>query len=145
MNFNLTGYELALIAGGFTIIGALLDNLINHRLTDARNKKERLTTQYIAFKDSFIPTIQIINKTPKKEEDFIIFPTHFATQEAAMYAYRSNLEGDALSSFDEKWAEYQEHHKACSDYQSCVYHVCQNGHEIISVINELLHIAVRKA
>lgn len=141
---SFTPYEMLLFAGGFTIVGALIGNWTSHLLADIRNKKERIVTQYTAFKDSFIPTIQIINKTPKKEEDFIAFTTYFTAQEAAMLAFRNNLKGGTLSSFDEKWEEYQEHYKTCSDYASCVYHVCQNGHEIISVVNELLFIAGKK-
>ena len=57
MNFNLTAYELALIAGGFAIVGALLGNWISHLFTDIRNNKERIINQYMTFKDSFIPTV----------------------------------------------------------------------------------------
>lgn len=40
MNFNLTAYELALVAGGFTIIGALLGNWISHRFSDYRDRRK---------------------------------------------------------------------------------------------------------
>ena len=40
MNFNLTGYELALIAGGFTVIGAMLGNWVSHRFSDYRDRRK---------------------------------------------------------------------------------------------------------
>ena len=40
MNFNLTAYELALIAGGFTTIGAMLGNWISHRFSDHRDRRK---------------------------------------------------------------------------------------------------------
>lgn len=40
MNFNLTAYELALIAGGFTIIGALLGNWVSHHFSDYRDRRK---------------------------------------------------------------------------------------------------------
>lgn len=145
MNFNLTAYELALVAGGFTLAGALIGIWADHLLTDIRNKKERLITQYTAFKDSFIPTVQIINKTPRTPEDFQLFPTHFENQERIMYAFRGNLKGDTLSSFDQKWKEYKEWQKSCNEsYEICVVTVGTHGHEIIALINELLYIAGRK-
>jgi len=36
----LTPYQLALIAGGFTIIGALLGNWISHRFSDYRDRRK---------------------------------------------------------------------------------------------------------
>lgn len=40
MNFNLTAYELALIAGGFTTTGAMLGNWISHRFSDHRDRRK---------------------------------------------------------------------------------------------------------
>jgi len=37
----LTNYQIALIAGGFTIIGGLLGAWINHRLAQSRDKEIR--------------------------------------------------------------------------------------------------------
>lgn len=140
-----TAYELALVAGGFTLAGALLGIWTDHLLADIRNKKERLTAQYTTFKDSFIPTVQAINKNPRIPEDFRHFPTHFENQEKIMYAFRVNLRGRQLRSFDQKWEEYKEWQKACNEsYEMCVVTVGTHGHEIISTINGLLHIAGRK-
>jgi hypothetical protein len=58
----LTPYQLALVAGGFTILGALLNNWIGHLLVVGRDKKNRLIAARLAFRDSFTPAIRIIEK-----------------------------------------------------------------------------------
>ena len=136
-----TQYELVLFAGGFAITSALLGNWVGHLLTDSRNKKERIVTQYTTFKDSFIPTVQIIKNSNQIPEDSKIFTSYFVVQEATMYPLRSNLKGAALSCFDEKWKEYQEWHKACDTYDHCVSIVAFNGHEIITLIDDMIEIA----
>lgn len=62
MNFNLTAYELALIAGGFTIIGALLGNWISHYFSGNRDKRKEfneaagiINTKLIAERNNASP------------------------------------------------------------------------------------------
>lgn len=119
----------------------MLAALLSSVITRKHKERERIITSLETFKDSFIPTVQIINKTPKIPADFENFTTHFTTQESAMYAFRSNLKGNNLISFDEKWKEYQRWHQECHTYDRCVANVCMNGHEMIALINEIIEIA----
>ena len=65
MNFNLTVYDLALVAGGFTIVGALLGNWVSHRFSDYRDRRKNSMKRPKTFSSSS-PTSIAISETLRK-------------------------------------------------------------------------------
>ncbi len=122
-------------------IPILFTALLGSVITRHHKARERRIESFDKFKDSFIPTVQIIIKTSHVPDDYIALPSYFSNQESIMLAFRSNLRGKCLGTFDEKWKQYEEWQTACKDYQTCVYKVHFEGHDIIDLINEMIEIA----
>jgi flagellar biosynthesis/type III secretory pathway ATPase len=43
------------------------------------------------------------------------------------------------------WAEYNEIHRECKQYETCVALIGLRGHEIIDLINRMIDLAQKKA
>jgi len=71
MNFNLSGYTIALIAGGFGIIGALLGNWASHRFSDHRDRRKEFNEAADAL--ARILTKEKVRPIPSAHIDFFSF------------------------------------------------------------------------
>lgn len=120
---NLSPYQIALLSGGFILLGAFIGNWISHYFTDYRNRKERYKNTYNAFLESFLPSIQILIKesgtfTP---DDFRNFITYYSVQETAMLRILVELNKRSIIKFKGKWNEYRNWQKQCNEnYEMCV-------------------------
>jgi hypothetical protein len=69
-------------------------------------RRQQAFTAYRTFKEVFIPTLQTLARS---DSSFIhILNTDFPKHEEAMRTFVVELEGDTLSSFNKKWAEYKQ-------------------------------------
>jgi hypothetical protein len=123
-------------------LGIFLTALFSSIIPRKHKEQERFNIAYDAFKSSFNPTIQTIEKSSKVEADYVAFPGYFADQDAAEIAFRNNLAGKRLRRFNEKWAEYKQHQKRYTEeYEMCVVNIRFYGEYLKSCILELLVIA----
>lgn len=143
---ELSPYQLALLGGGFTLLGGFIGNWVTHHLTDFRNSKERHINNYEAFRNALLPSVQILIKESGTftARDFNNFMTYYPAQETAMLKVLSDMRRCRATIFRKKWTEYREWYKQCYDnYESCVLVVGQHSsrEEGIKLINKLIETA----
>lgn len=123
------------------LIPILITALLGSVITRQHKARDRFVEAYDRFKETFIPTIQTLERTSRGPGDFFAFPENFIKQETAMIAFRDNLRGKRRRLFDEKWNEYKVWQNDFMQYEMCVVNVNLHGQEFKTFILELLEIA----
>lgn len=112
MNYNLTGYELALIAGGFGIVGALLGNWTSHRFTDYRDRRKEFNDAAAKFRSEFTEIIKTIREshpgTRRFETTcfFQLFTSTYHAQYNALLLFKDHLSGKEQREIEKAWDKH---------------------------------------
>lgn len=69
--------------------------------------RQEFNRDYLALKNSFIPTIRILRKDKKTREDIISLASLFESQMSAMLAFSFHLTSKNERNFEEKWNKYE--------------------------------------
>ena len=108
-DMNLSGYEFALIGGGFTIIGALLGQWMAYRFSTRLHKwlaKQAAGIKLSAASFEILarvePQTKIGGVNPK-----LVFREHFPVQQAAAFAFESFLSVRDRLRFRKAWDEHR--------------------------------------
>jgi hypothetical protein len=144
---NISRYIAILLAGGFTIFGALIGSWITHFFSIKRSDRERFLNSYDSFRETFSTAIRELENADKIHVEVILdeYPKH----EAAMYVFIHNLKGVRISLFRAKWAEYREAYEHYKKYRSLVnsFKTMEESEEfqykknILKLIHEVLELA----
>lgn len=114
---NISAYEIALIAGGFTIIGTLLGALLGYRFSLSFAKVTERHRAAMKIRDAFKDEILALN--PARHEmridlsDFL--ENAFSKHRAAVLDFSYFLEAKDRTAFYTAWYEYHCHPAACND------------------------------
>ncbi len=109
----LTNYQIALIAGGFTIIGGLLGAWINHRLAQSRDKELRKKDRFDAAALKFRGIIAK-ELSEFKSRGGIFYDdrvAHLSTIHAACIEFLPTLSQSNQERFANLWQEYNKYEK----------------------------------
>ena len=112
MNFNLTGYELALIAGGFGIIRALLGNWVGHRFTESRDRRKEFNDAATEFRREFTEMVKTIREshpgTRRFETTcfFQLFTSTYNTQYNALLHFKAHLNKKDQEKIEKAWEDH---------------------------------------
>ena len=113
---TLTNYQIALIAGGFTIVGGLLGALINHYFSKFRSKQERFHGAASEFRAAFVDYIQAIRHSAPTDEFGMGYSgmreihtnTVEQAHEKAKIRFESFLDKSDLPGFNAAWEKYRQ-------------------------------------
>lgn len=116
---KLSAYEITLIAGGFTIIGALVGSFIGYRNALNIYKLSELNKAVAQFRSAFYPEILFLKnrigspETSSTDTSVHLFlNTGFVNRHAkAFLVYTSALPRRKINSAQAAWDEYQENTK----------------------------------
>lgn len=103
---NVSPLEIALIGGGFTILGALIGLIGADKLAN-RNAKRDAGRR---LREAFAPELAALDpKVEKKDIDIeTLLQTAFPKHHIAVIEFRSYLRGEKLNRFERAWKEYYE-------------------------------------
>jgi hypothetical protein len=105
---ELTAFEIALIAGGFGIVGTLLGALVNHILSFDRSRRDAKRFAGLKLRESFAPELARL----QTQQNFLLpessdlLERAFEKHHMAVNEFRFFLAGDELDSFTKAWEEY---------------------------------------
>jgi hypothetical protein len=154
---RLTYYHLALLAGGFTVIGALLGAWLNHYFSNWRNRKERFLNAYDTFRQAFLPAIHDLEQNCAISAARIILSEH-SKQSYALKVFYPYIDESHTLAVKTKWEEYQKYHDAyynafCDtldrqDALGIIDFVCKNRTDddklnrgkILNLLNDILRV-----
>ena len=145
---NLSAYEIALIAGGFTIIGTLLGAWITYRNALEIQKIEEFNKASAVFRATFVDEIFHIRRNVEpffkrfgeRREDIAI------ANEKAKIIFEVFLPNDKLSGFNAVWEQYKNPKEASKikESPSDPEYYKKLGEIRLSHINNLLEFAKPK-
>ena len=105
----LTPYQLALIAGGFTILGALLGNWISHRFSDYRDRRKERNDAAAKFRSAFTEIRKTIRESQpgirsRRQTDFFqLFTDSYHAQYDAMLHFKDYLNNKEQEAIEKAW------------------------------------------
>jgi hypothetical protein len=108
----LTPYQLALIAGGFTILGALLGNWISHRFSDYRDRRKERNDAAAKFRSAFTEIVKTIRESQpgiraRRQTDFFqLFTDSYHTQYDAMLHFKDYLNDKEQEAIEKAWENH---------------------------------------
>jgi hypothetical protein len=105
---QLSPYEIALVAGGFTILGAILGSWLTFRFSLELSNINSIRLAGIRLRDAFSPELTKLQTSDAlgitEIPDMLKFSFH--KHQAAVNEFRFFLKGKQLDGFDKAWREY---------------------------------------
>jgi hypothetical protein len=147
---TLTAYDIALIGGGFTILGALIGALVTYFLAKDRAKQDRIADRHnqavSEFKAAFNDAL--INLLFHENTVAFIIKQFFTDHKVAYLSFREQLSDQKKKLFDQAWSQYENYfNKNVKDIVFGLFASAKTQHEseerelVIRLIKDLLDFA----
>lgn len=118
----ITAYDIALIGGGFTIIGALIGALVTYQFSlKLMQRSMRLETGrrlVAAFSDELV-ALDPVNKKPNTDVEHLL-QNQFSKHYAAVLKFSYYLRGKEKNAFLQAWQDYYEVGGSVRFYDYCI-------------------------
>lgn len=106
---NITAYDLAIIAGGFTVVGALIGALVAYWLSIKLSDRQRKATAIANFRSVFIPVvaqIKIEQKYGRTTEVNRILTDTFVPMSVAIETFTPFVPSKDREAYQQAWDNY---------------------------------------
>lgn len=107
LSMDVTAYDIALISGGFTIVGALIGGAASFFLNSVQVAKDAKRLAAIKLRESFGAEVALLERTSEREnETSDLLKSAFLKHQAAVNEFRLHLRGREISRFNDAWVRY---------------------------------------
>jgi len=106
---NLTAYEIALIAGGFGIVGTLLGTWITYRFSNTLIHITEFNKAAAEFQCAFLEAMQKLRDEPKADFLNILNTSTLLEHERAALRFKAFLSHKDQKRFENDWETYFSH------------------------------------